>query len=183
MIVAFGVLGFGAQAAGGGPDNVVSLSTTAGDTTQERAGVQVGFYGGNDLESTNLARADSHDCTGCRTVAVAVQAVLATGDPSTVAPHNFARSTNENCTGCTTFTFAYQYVVTTDGPVHLTTEARSQISEVRSEFQDLAHSDLPPEELDTRLHDLAAEFKADINHDVRAAGQTPHGQSHLRVDG
>jgi hypothetical protein len=183
LLVWLSALGVGAQAAGGGPDNVVTTTATADDSTQDRAGVQVGFYGGDDLESTNLANADSHDCTGCRSVAVAVQAVIATGDPSTVSPRNVAVASNENCTSCTTFAFAYQYVVTTDGPVHLTSAQRTDIDDLRAQFRDLADSDLSPTDLDARLHDLADQFRAEINQDVRASGQTPHGHTHLREDG
>ena len=182
LAVCCSALTFGAAAAGGGPNNLVSTTATTGDTVQERAAAQVASFGGDDLQSTNLARADSHDCTGCRSVAVAVQAVFATHDPSTVEPHNFAVATNESCTRCTTFAFAYQYVVTTGGPVHLSAQARSEIDQLRGEFQDAAQSDLAPPDLDARLHALADRFKADINQGVRDSGRTPHGRAHLRED-
>ena len=187
IVVAFvaccSVLTVGEQAAGGGPNHVVQTTATAGDTVQERGGIQVGFYGGDDLQSTNLAKADSHDCTGCRSIAVAFQAVLATGDPSTVEPRDFAVSTNENCTSCTTAAVAYQYVVTTNGPVHLSSQTRSEIDQLRGELQAAAQSDLSPPDLDARLRDLGDEFKADINRGVRESGQTPHGHVHLHEDG
>src|SRR5881409_2749272 len=87
-----------ASADGGGPNNVVHVVTTGTNDVQERASTKIGSYGGDDLQSANVARAESHDCTDCRNVAVAVQAVFATGQPSTVEPANAAVATNENCT-------------------------------------------------------------------------------------
>ena len=46
--------------------------------------------GGDELRSANVARADSTDCTDCRTVAVAVQAVLVKQSPHISAPTNAA---------------------------------------------------------------------------------------------
>ena len=109
-------------------------------------------------------------------VAVAVQAVFATGHPSTVEPTNAAIALNQNCQSCTTYAFAYQYVVTTDGPVKLTGRARKQIAHVRTEIDDVAHSDLAPPDMDSRLNALAAEFKADIDADLKRQGEHRHGE-------
>lgn len=176
-----GFLAAGAQAADdGGPNNVVWSKTTGANAVDQGSSVVVGSYAGDDLKSTNVARSESTDCTDCRTTAVAVQAVFATGNPSTVEPTNAAIALNQNCVRCTTYAFAYQYVVTTDGPVHLSRRARKQIWRLRGEIDDVAHSDLAPEAMDTRLNSLAAEFKADIDDDLARAGEHAHG--HVRED-
>jgi hypothetical protein len=171
-----GLLTAGARATeGGGPDNVVWSQTTGTNARDVGSSVVVGSYAGDDLTSTNVARAESTDCTDCRTVAVAVQAVFATGHPSRVEPTNAAIALNQNCLRCTTYAFAYQYVLTTDGPVVLRKKWRRRISRVRAEIADAANSDLAPEQLDSRLNGLAAEFKADVDAGLRDAGEHPHG--------
>jgi hypothetical protein len=163
----------------GAPNNVVTVATTTDSPADEESTLQVASYGGDLLDSTNLAWADAHDCTGCRSIAVAVQAVFATGHPRVVSPQNLALATNENCTNCISFAFAYQYVVTTDGPVHLSPQGRRDIRELRHQFADLAESQLALPELDARLHELADQFKADIDGQLLHRGDDgrhPHGQ-------
>jgi hypothetical protein len=173
-------LGAGAQAADDtGPNNVVNVQTTGTSVTDAQSKVKVGHYGGDNLQSENVASAYSHDCTDCRTVAVAVQAVLVSGSPSTSEPKNVAVALNERCTRCTTFAYAYQYVVPTDGTVHLDGQARQDIRRLRGEISGVAHSDMAPPDMDVRLHDLSAEFKADIDAGLERAGEQ-HGGGRVR---
>jgi hypothetical protein len=166
----------GAQAVAGGPDNVVWSKTTGTQAVDEGSSLKVGSYAGDDLTSANVARAESSDCTDCRTVAVAIQAVFATRNPSTVEPTNAAIALNQNCTRCTTFAFAYQYVVTTNHDFGLSGRARQQIAEIRHEAYDVAHSDLAPADMDAELGSLTAEFKSDIDADLQRQGERHHGQ-------
>jgi hypothetical protein len=179
LAIATGALATGAQADGGGtgPDNVVSADTTGTNATDTRSALKVGSYGGDNLQSENVASAYSHDCTDCRTVAVAVQAVFATGKPSTVEPKNVAVALNERCLRCSTYAFAYQYVLTTDGRVHLNRETRRDIARIRGEIADVADSSLAPPEMDARLHELATEFKAEIDQGLAAEGEHAHGRA------
>ena len=167
---------------GGGPDQVVSAITTADNMVAERSKVHARSFGGDTLDNTNLARAYAHDCTGCRSVAVSIQAVFATGHPHTVTPHNFAVAVNENCTGCVSFAYAYQYVVTTDGPVRLTDAGRQQLGDLREQFAEAAHSDMAPADLDARLKDLSAQFKNVVDNELQAAGEDGHGSPHEDED-
>jgi hypothetical protein len=129
-----------------------------------------------------VASAYSHDCTDCRTVAVAVQAVFVTGSPSTSEPKNVAVALNESCLRCTTFAYAYQYVVPTDGPVHLDSETRADIRRLRGEIADVARSDLAPPDMDARLHDLSAEFKTEIDTGLKRDGEHGHGRVRERQE-
>jgi hypothetical protein len=164
------------EAAGTGPDNVVWVQTTGVNARDQRSGTQVELFGGDDLRSANVARADSTDCTDCRTVAVAVQAVFATGNPSTVAPTNAAIALNQNCTRCTTYAYAYQYVVVTDERVRLNRGIRRKLDGLRSEIDTVAQSDLPPADMDARLNTLTNEFKAAVDYYLRKVGEKPGGR-------
>lgn len=163
-----------------GPNNLVWSQTTGTNATDAGSSVAVGSYRGDNLQSTNVARSDSTDCTDCRTVAVAVQAVFATAHPATSEPKNYAIALNQNCTRCTTYAYAYQYVVTTNGPVHLSHRTRRMIARVRQEVYAVAHSDLAPADMDARLNTLTAEFKSDIDQAVKDSGD--HGHGHVRKD-
>jgi hypothetical protein len=163
------------EAAGTGPDNVVWVKTTGANARDEQSNLQAAVYDGDELRSANVARADSTDCTDCRTVAVAVQAVVSSSNPSTVAPTNAAIAQNQNCTRCTTYAYAYQYVVATDKPLRLNRSVRRKLGGLRHEIDDVAHSGLAPEEMDARLNSLTDEFKATIDDYIRKAGEHPDG--------
>jgi hypothetical protein len=179
VLVAAGLVPAGTQAdeaAGTGPDNVVWVQTTGAGVRDEHSSLQAGIYDGDELRSANVARADSTDCTDCRTVAVAVQAVVATKRPSTVAPTNAAIALNQNCLRCTTYAYAYQYVVTTDKAVRITRSARRKLDALRREIDQVAHSGLTPEEMDARLNALTSEFKASVDDYLRTVGERPGGR-------
>jgi hypothetical protein len=163
-----GFFAAGAEAddAGTGPDQVIWAKTTGVNARDLLSGVQVGSYKGDDLESANIARADSTDCTDCRTVAAAVQAVLVKGSPHTASPTNAAIAINENCVGCTTYAFAYQYMVSTKDRVVLTDRARDRIAAIRADIATVVNSELAPDDLNTRLRELAADFRAAIDADL-----------------
>ncbi len=178
-----GVLSVGAQAAGGGgPDNVVRADTTGSGVTDTKSAVKVGSYGGDNLQSENVASAYSHDCADCRTVAVAVQAVFVTNKPSTSEPKNVAVALNENCLRCTTYAYAYQYVVNTDGRVHLDGETRRDIARIRGDIADASKSNLSPPDLDARLHVLTDEFRSEIDQGIQRDGEHGHGHVDQRHD-
>jgi putative peptide zinc metalloprotease protein len=182
LIATFTVL-LAAPATAGGPDNVVRSSPTADGATLHRAHVQVVRTGADTVDSTNLAEANPHDCTGCEGIAAAFQAVIATGHPSTVAPQNLAVAVNSNCTGCGAFAFAYQYVVTADDDAHLSGDARSQIGDIRRQADDLVDAGLPYPELDARLQDLGAQFKAAVVAGLQdTAGHPRGGREEERAD-
>src|SRR6478672_3189085 len=117
-----------------GPNNVVNVETTRTTVTDAHSKLKIGRYGGDNLQSENVASAYSHDCSDCRTVAVAVQAVLVSSSPSTSEPKNVAVALNERCVRCTTFAYAYQYVVPTNGSAHLDGETRADIRRLRHEI-------------------------------------------------
>jgi hypothetical protein len=166
-----------------GPDNVVIANATAERPTVVRSALDASQTGADEVTSANIARAESRDCTGCRAIAVALQAVLMTGNPSTVAPTNAAVALNTNCTGCATFAFAYQYVVSTGGPARLSPAGQRTVADLRREAAGLARSDLPFLELKARLDDVGARLKATVDQEiVRTGGWSRGGEVRERSD-
>ena len=164
-----------APAAAGGPNHVVTASPTADGSQIHRAGVQAAVTGADSIDSTNLARAMPHDCTGCEGIAVAFQAVIYHGDPSNLSPTNTAVAVNSNCTHCGAFAFAYQYVVKADDGAQLSSDGRARIADIRSQATDAVDSGLPYDQLDARLKDLGAQFQAAVDDDLQSGGDHPRG--------
>ena len=118
---------------GGGANNVVLASSTAGSLTSARSSVQVASYSGPSLTSSNIADAESSDCTGCTSVAAAFQIVLFSGKPAVYSPRNAATAGNSNCISCTSFAYANQIMVQTDDPAYLTGSGQTAVQQVRNQ--------------------------------------------------
>ena len=121
--------------------------------------------------------ATPHDCTGCEGIAVAYQAVIMTGSPTTVSPRNVAVAVNSSCTSCGAFAYAYQYVVSADRGTHLSKDGRAKIAAIRNKADDAIDADLPYPELDAKLKDIAVEFKTAVDSDLERTGADPHDGS------
>lgn len=161
-------LGAFAQDGSGGKNVVLAFNQTDG-RTMGRSGIAVGRAAGPSALPENLASAKS-SCSNCRTVAVAMQAVLVTGDPDVAAPHNAASAVNADCTGCWTMAYAYQYVVTTGRAVTLSPAGEQAIARIRNDAAEAAGSDATFTDLEARLDALAAQLKQVIDEETRAAG-------------
>lgn len=176
--------GFGAGPAvastNGGADNIVLASATAGHSVT-RSGLQVASVGAPGVSSSNIARATSQDCTGCRAVAAALQTVFITRNANTITPSNAAAAINSNCTGCDSFAFAYQYVVMTHGPVYLTAAAKDKIAQLRQQAAAIVSAGLSDGQLDTQLQTVADQMKAVIDQDLRQAGVAANATVHERL--
>ena len=164
-----------APAAAGGPDNVVTASPSADGQGVYSRHIKVNAISADTVDSANKAIAQPHDCTGCQGFAVAFQAVIANGHPSTVAPTNLADAENTSCTSCVAFAFAYQYVVTTDQPSRLSEAGRAKVRDIRAQVDDAVHSATSLSDLDARLKDLGARFQDAVRDDLEARGKDPHG--------
>jgi hypothetical protein len=158
------VLGLGApgSASAGGANHVVQVSAGAGNVTAIRMDAQWAPFGGPSATSANIASAASTDCTGCRAVAVAFQAIVLTGDPNVVTPSNAAVAVNGGCTGCDTFAFAYQDIVMTSGPASLSPAGVAALRAVEERADAVANSGEPDVQMEADLKALAAEFRSDF---------------------
>jgi putative peptide zinc metalloprotease protein len=167
-----------AGAEGGGANNVVLVTTTADGSSLNRSALQVSQVGGPTVVSSNLAVANSYACTGCRSVAVAFQAVVVTGDADNISPANAAVATNDGCNSCTSYAYAYQYVLSARGPLYLNPSAQTAFAGFRAQIADLAASGLSLDELTAQLDAVAAQFKATVD----AALHPVNGVATARVD-
>src|SRR3954464_13462022 len=178
LTLASALLGLGAlPAVAGGPNNLVlsdaTVDATGAATFDTHASMVTGATGTDEVTSTNIARAVAHDCTGCQAIAVAFQAVLVTGNPDTATPRNIAFAENQTCDGCASFAFAFQYVVSTGGPAHLSAQGNQQVAALRREVQQDLATDLTPADLNARLEDIGARFKAVVDNDIVKTGYRP----------
>lgn len=97
-------------------------------------------------------------CTDCQTVAISIQVVFVTGDPTVVSPENLAIAINEYCSLCDTLATAYQFLFTTGGPVHLTAEGNRRLQDIRKALADLADSGLTGPEIQAKVDALMDEL-------------------------
>lgn len=172
-----------APAVAGGPNNVVTADATgAAGTSVTRSGVLAQSTGTDELTSANIASAESHDCFGCRAVAVAFEAVFATGNPNVVAPANVATAVNLNCTGCDTFAFAFQYVVLTGGPAHLSAAGTQAVAQLSRDVANVTAADLTSFERLAQLQALGARFRTIVDTELVHSGHSADGTVHERMD-
>jgi hypothetical protein len=166
----------------GGGNNVVIANNTGDGNVLTRSNVLVSQAGGPTVTSTNLALANAVDCTGCRTAAAAIQAVLITSDAQTIEPVNLAAASNGGCTDCQTYAYAAQYVLTTGGPVFLGPDAETTIAGLRAEVASDVASGVPFDLLTSELNDVYVRFKSVIDQDLQQAGQPATGTTSTWVD-
>ncbi|MDX6521873.1 MAG: putative peptide zinc metalloprotease protein [Gaiellales bacterium] len=153
-------------ASAGGANHVVQVSANAGNSTAIHADVQWAPFGGPAATSANIASASSSDCTGCRAVSVAFQAIILTGSPNVVTPANAAVAVNGNCTSCDSFAFAYQDVVTTAQSATLSPAGIAALQDIQDRANAIARSGEPDWQMDAELKSLAIEFKADVEQNL-----------------
>jgi putative peptide zinc metalloprotease protein len=164
-----------AQGHTGSKDNFVDASPTIDASAIHRVNFAVFTDRDDTVDSQNIAQANPHDCTGCEGIAAAFQAVIVTTTPSTVTPLNLAAAVNSNCQQCGAFAYAFQYIVQTDGRGRLSSDARDEIDDLEEDAEDAIDAGLPYDQLNARLGDLAARFKAVVKGDLARRGQDPHG--------
>src|SRR3954453_22077809 len=179
LTLTIALFGLGAlPAVAGGPNNIVvsdaTVDATGAATEVVHSSMVGGATGTDELTAGTGARAVAHDCTACKAIAVAFQAVLVTGNPDTDTPRNVAFAENQTCDGCASFAFAVQYAVSTGGSAHLSAQGYQQVAALRREVeQDLATA-LTPAHLNPRLEDIGARFKAVVDNEIVKSGYRPH---------
>jgi putative peptide zinc metalloprotease protein len=158
----------GARADEGGGDNLAIAINTKDGASLFKFAFSIKKVAGDVVDNTNAAVAYA-SCTDCRTIAIAIQIVLVTGDPSVVTPENIALAINDQCTLCETMASAYQFVFGGgDVPLRFTHEGRKQLGEIRNAFRDLMkESDqLTLAEVDARVEALVNRLRAVIQNEL-----------------
>lgn len=156
---------------GGGPDNAAVAVNTNDESSEIKVSFQVSRTNAEAVDPANAAVAYS-SCTDCQTVAIAIQAVIAWGDPSIVSPINLALAVNENCTLCLSYADARQHVITSDVP-NFSAEGNQRIAALRRDLQELRQEwkkgTLTTEQLDARIDALSAELGNILSDEFTAA--------------
>jgi putative peptide zinc metalloprotease protein len=152
----------------GGDSSAVAINTRD-NTTLVRIVFDIRRIMGDTVDPTNSAIAIS-SCNSCKTVAIAIQIVLAAGNPSVVVPQNVAIAMNINCTLCQTLAMAYQYVYTGSGVLRFTREGRRRIAQIRRQLMQLETSGLSIEEIAARVTQLNAELQQVLLTQIVPAG-------------
>jgi putative peptide zinc metalloprotease protein len=138
-------------------NNIVSVVNTKDGASLFRMVFDIRRVTGDVVDNGNAAIAYA-SCTDCKTVAIAIQIVFVTGNPSTIAPENVAIAINESCTACETLASAYQFVISTGGPVTFTKAGWRRLHEIRKGLERLRKGDLPITEIQRRLDALMDEL-------------------------
>ena len=159
----------GTETIGGSGDNVAVAINTKDGTSRFTISFRIVRTSSDVVDQTNIAFAFA-SCEGCETVAIAMQAVLVSGSPSTVIPENYAIALNFECTSCDTLASAYQFVLGVDGNPHFTPEGNTALAEIRRALRALTRSDLSIEEIQAELDVLAEDLRTVLAEEIVTAG-------------
>ena len=128
---------------------------------------------GDVVDETNAAVAYS-SCTQCQTVAIAIEIVLVTGNPSVVTPTNLALAINDQCSLCVSVADAYQFVVSAPEGFSFSPHGMQEIRRIVEEIRKLGKGDLTAAEIQARLEELVKELRAVLVDELANAGKE-HG--------
>lgn len=143
----------------GAHSNIVQVANSDPSEPMVRTASSVAQNEGGNVTDTNFAFAHSFSCTGCRTVAVAVQVVVVDGTPSNYQPQNAAISENDNCQSCQTFAYAHQYVIQTSQETNFGEVVGSgQLWDIQSQISQVANSGEDFVTMSSQLDQLSSEF-------------------------
>lgn len=148
---------------GGGGDgdqtnNIVYVNNADSTRSAVRTGTAVAANERDSINNINVAYARSYNCTGCRSVAVAVQVVIVEGTPTTIQPQNGAFAVNENCNSCQTFAYAHQYLISPNHKVEIGEQTWGQVQSIRSQIDAVAHSTVDFPTMSSELDQLSQQF-------------------------
>lgn len=128
-----------------------------------------------DVDATNTAAAYS-SCEDCRTVAVAIQVVLISGDVGSVTPVNDAEAVNLACTECETLARAIQFVYGDGQELEFTKEGKKRLQDLKKEVQDLKkRDDLSIVQINAELTRIAYEVADVVENETQPT--QPNGQA------
>lgn len=159
----------GGGGSGGGDNAAVAVNTKDG-SERYRLSFRITRANGEHVDASNAAVAYS-SCTDCRTVAIAIQAVIVWGDAEVVSPTNLAIAVNEICSLCETYADGRQHVIGTDGVPRLSADANRRIAQIRRELQALRRDDLTIDEIRARVDALSAALAQILADEFTTGGQ------------
>jgi hypothetical protein len=149
-------LAAGSAGASGAYNNLIQIDNSDASHPAILTGSLVSHDATNDpVQNANLAYSHSVNCTGCKTITVAVQAVIIEGNPTNISPQNAAVALNENCQSCQTFAYAHQYVFSPHHPVTLSERTNQQLQQIQQGIDWVAHSGKDFATMSSQLDDLS----------------------------
>ncbi len=125
-----------------------------------RAAIQLNTIPGHVVDPLNQAYAES-TCTGCSTLAVALQINLYSSDRADdIQPQNYAVAVNTACTSCVTVADAYQYVQGEEDPREVSQDISDTVEQLADELAAIQNDpsvSLPDAE--ARINNVIARFQ------------------------
>jgi putative peptide zinc metalloprotease protein len=165
----------------GGGDNIVSVNNTTDSSLLARSNPAGALDDGNTVANQNFAYAHA-TCTGCRTVAVAVQIVVVEGAGTDFRPTNAAVAINENCQSCQTFAFARQFVLSPHRRVQLSDQTWAKLAQLRQQMASESRSLEPFAQMGANLESLSQEMVGAVQADLQRSGGSGDEQGDHKVD-
>jgi putative peptide zinc metalloprotease protein len=152
-------------------DNTAIAINTKDGASLFKFALSVKRAAGDVVDNGNAAVAFA-TCESCRTVAIAIQIVLVTGDPEVVTPTNLALAYNFECTLCETMASAYQFVFGNGDNMRFTAEGRRLLAQIRQDFHDLRKEseELTLAEIDARVRGLVDRIRQVLQNELIPAG-------------
>ena len=173
--------------ASGAPQNVVQIVNKSPKKLRMRSNIQLNRISGDSVTPLNAAVAVGQDCTGCQTIAVALQIDLYKQGAHVVSPENYSVALNLSCTSCVTISHAIQYAIPVTDPEnddqqgdnegdHQGADARKLLKRMQKELDDIAKTnDITADQAEGRIRVVLAEFRTLANamlEDLKRADQT-----------
>jgi putative peptide zinc metalloprotease protein len=139
-------------------DNAAVATNTVDGSLVFRLAFDLRFILDGAIDHSNAAVAYA-SCDGCRTIAIAIQVLIAMGELQTIAPTNTAVAINDRCPSCETLAYAYQLVFGLPDILYLTQEGRAEIATILAALVLLGSSDAPIDELRVQIDALMLELR------------------------
>jgi hypothetical protein len=161
-------------------NNVIQLTNSNSTRPDVGTGTALAYDTANAaVTDTNIAYAQGSNCTGCRTVAVAVQVVVVGGTPSNVQPQNAAVAVNNQCQSCFTFAYAHQYVIEMNGPFVWSNsdyQAARQLEAISGQISQVANSGEDAVTMSSQLDQLSLQYYSTVDQALQSQNHGNGGQ-------
>jgi hypothetical protein len=132
------------------------------------------------VNATNQAVARSR-CSDCRTVAVALEVVVASGSPPAPSFTNYADARSENCNRCETLAMAYQLVLLRPAS-RLSNTGVARLNEIAGQLASLTRTSIPIDQVAAGVDGLAAQAAQVLSEEVVEGGGS-NGSAHRALRG
>lgn len=119
------------------PDNYAVVINEEDGTTLHEVAFMALLTTGEVVDASNTAVALT-SCSECRSVAVAVQVLVAVG-PTQVTADNLSAAVTELCDGCASIAIARQLVIVTNTPIDLSPAALRALDRLRRHLTTFEH--------------------------------------------